>query len=212
MCRGWQGKDRAVPSCWLRQGPFRAAKGAHATAAAGAGSLQYLSQYLPRSPSCPGADAGALSTEPRHCVSIGPAMAGLGNARQDTLDAGEVGEGGVWSSGCDCWAGRGHEGCSGQGEGHSSNGLRRVMCWGQLPLPSSALLGARDPHSSGDMVGGSGGCWRLWGSCTQGCELKSMMSALWPWAGGSRGQDPQRLPLPEPPAQGCHCPFACCGR
>lgn len=67
--------------------------------------MQYLSQYRPLSPSCPRADAGALSTEPQHCVSIGPAMAGLGNARQDTLDAGEAGEGGVWSSGCHCWAG-----------------------------------------------------------------------------------------------------------
>lgn len=46
-------------------------------------------------PSCPRADAGALSTEPGHCVSIGPAMAWLGNARQDTLDAGEAGEWGV---------------------------------------------------------------------------------------------------------------------
>ncbi|XP_063268415.1 gonadotropin-releasing hormone II receptor-like isoform X1 [Prinia subflava] len=88
VCRGWQGKDRAVPS-WLRQGPSRAAKGAHTTAAAaGAGSLPYLPQYLPCSPSCPRADAGALSTEPQHCVSIAPAMARLGSAGQDTLDAG----------------------------------------------------------------------------------------------------------------------------
>lgn len=45
VCCGWQGKDRAVPSLWLRQGPFRAAKGTHATGAAaapGAGSRQYL--------------------------------------------------------------------------------------------------------------------------------------------------------------------------
>ncbi|XP_005052225.1 PREDICTED: uncharacterized protein LOC101811464 [Ficedula albicollis] len=38
-------------------------------------------------PPCPAADAGALSTEPRRCVSTGPAMARLGNARQDTLGA-----------------------------------------------------------------------------------------------------------------------------
>lgn len=72
-------------------------------------------------PSCPRADAGALSTEPRHCVSTSPAMAWLGNARQDALDAGEAGGMGRLVLQAHCWAGWGphprqdHEGYSGQG-------------------------------------------------------------------------------------------------
>lgn len=72
-------------------------------------------------PSCPRADAGALSTEPRHCVSTSPAMAWLGNARQDALDAGEAGGMGCLVLQAHCWAGWGphprqdHEGYSGQG-------------------------------------------------------------------------------------------------
>lgn len=90
-------------------------------------------------------------------------MAWLGNAGQDTLDAGEVGRMGclvlqVSLLGWGCHHRRqDHEGYSGQGEGHSSNGLRWVVCWGQLPMSSSALLGAGDPHSSA----GREGLWRL---------------------------------------------------
>lgn len=96
-------------------------------------------------------------------MSIGPAMARLGNAGQDALDAGEAGGTGclLLQASLLGWVGSPSqgdgEGYSGQGEGHSSTGLRRVASWGQPPLSSSALLGARDPRSSG----GTEGLWGL---------------------------------------------------